>query len=65
MLLVESWWKKWSVQILAACIAVAELSAYLPEVREYLPPEWYRFAFLLILVARVVSQKRAEAGDAP
>ena len=59
MKMIEGWWKKWSVQLLAACIAIAELAAYLPEVREYLPPDWYRWAFMAVMLARIVSQKKA------
>lgn len=40
MKMVEQWWKKWSVQILAACIAIAELAPYLPEVQDHLPADW-------------------------
>lgn len=57
MKLVEQWWKKWSSQILVACIAVAELAAYLPEIREHLPADWYRWAFMLVLAARIVKQR--------
>jgi hypothetical protein len=57
MRLVEKWWKAWSAQLLLACLFLAELAAYLPEVKENLPEEWYRYAFIVILVARVVKQK--------
>ena len=63
MKLVEQWWKTWSVQLLALCVFVAELAQYLPEVREALPDEWYRVAFLVILAARIVKQKAGEAGS--
>lgn len=61
MKLTEKWWKKWSVHALAVCIVIAEVAAYLPEVREFLPPDWYRLAFIIVLIARVVAQKKAEA----
>ena len=57
MKLIESWYKKWSVHLLAACIAIAELAPYLPEVREHLPEDWYRYAFILVLAARIIRQK--------
>jgi hypothetical protein len=57
MKLIEHWWKKWSVQLLAGCIAVAELAPYLPEVEAHLPADWYRFAFYAVLMARIVRQK--------
>lgn len=60
MKLVEKWWKTWSVQLLALCVFLAELAQYLPEVREALPNEWYRAAFIIILVARIVKQREAD-----
>ena len=62
MRFVEQWWKKWSVQLLAACVFIAELAAYLPEVREHLPPDWYRWAFMLVLAARIVKQRNEIPG---
>ena len=59
MKLVERWWAAWSVQILAVCVGIAELAAYLPEVQEHLPQDWYRAAFLIILAARIVKQRSA------
>ena len=63
MKLIESWYKKWSVHLLAACIAIAELAPYLPEVREHLPADWYRYAFMLVLAARIIRQKSDEAAS--
>lgn len=57
MKLVEKWWRTWSAKLLIACIFLAELAQYLPEVREALPDEWYRVAFLAILAARIVKQQ--------
>jgi len=62
MKIIEKWWATWSVQILAVCIAIAELAPYLPEVQEHLPADWYRFAFMVILAARIVKQKAKDAG---
>lgn len=55
--LVEKWWTAWSAQLLIVCAFLAELAAYLPEVREHLPDEWYRYAFIAILAARIIKQK--------
>lgn len=57
MKLVEQWWKTWSAQLLIAASFVAGLAEFLPEVRESLPEGWYRYAFLVILAARIVKQK--------
>lgn len=57
MEIVSGWWKKWSVHLLGACIAVAELAPYLPEVEQYLPADWYRLAFYAVLAARIIKQK--------
>jgi len=61
MKLIDKFWSRWSVQILAACITIAELAPYLPEVREHLPPDWYRYAFYVVLAARIIRQKSGEA----
>lgn len=60
-ILIDRWWSKWSVHLLAACIAIAELAPYLPEVREHLPADWYRYAFMAVLAARIIRQKSGEA----
>lgn len=60
MAIVEKWWKTWSAQLLIAASFLAGLAEFLPEVRESLPEEWYRWAFLLILAARIVKQKSVE-----
>jgi hypothetical protein len=57
MTIVQGWYKKWSVWALGVCIAIAELAPYLPEVQENLPADWYRTAFLIVLAARVVTQR--------
>lgn len=59
MKLVEQWWKKWSVWALGACIAIAELAQYMPELQQHLPADWYRIAFLVVLAARVIKQRSA------
>lgn len=60
MKLIEGWWRAWSVQLLALCVALSELAQYLPEVREALPADWYRVAFVVVLVARMVKQRADE-----
>lgn len=59
MKLVDGWKKAWSVWLLGAAIGIAELAPYVPELQEHLPPDWYRAAFLIVLAARVISQKAA------
>jgi len=58
MKLVEKWYANWSVWLTGAAIFVAELAPYLPEVQQNLPAEWYRYAFIIILVARVIKQNQ-------
>lgn len=57
MKLVEGWKKAWSVWLLGAAIGIAELAPYVPELQEHLPADWYRAAFLIVLVARVIKQR--------
>lgn len=63
MKLIDKWWGKWSVHVLAVCIAIAELAPYLPEVREHLPSDWYRYAFYVVLAARIIRQKSNGTAD--
>lgn len=58
--IVEKWWKAWSAQLLIAASFVAGLAEFLPEVREALPEDWYRWAFVVILVARIIQQRRPD-----
>lgn len=57
MKLVDQWYRKWSVMMLGAAIGIAELAPYVPELQEHLPADWYRAAFLIVLVARVIKQR--------
>jgi len=57
MKIVEKWWRNWSVWLTACALFVAELAVYLPEVQQALPAEWYRAAFVAILVARIIKQQ--------
>ena len=60
MKLVEKWYKNWSVWLLSVAVFVAELAPYLPEVQQNLPSEWYRAAFIIILVSRVIKQNNTK-----
>lgn len=57
--LVDNWYKAWSTWLLAGAITVAELHPYLPDAMQILPPHWYKAAFAVILIARIVKQKSA------
>lgn len=64
MKLIDDWKQSYrylSVQLAAAIVFVAELQIYLPEVREHLPEDWYKWAALAVIAARVISQKKPEA----
>ena len=58
MKIVEKWYANWSVWVASAAIFIAELAPYLPEVQQNLPADWYRYAFIIILVARVIKQNQ-------
>lgn len=60
MKLVDKWWRAWSAKLLIACVFVAELAQYLPEVREAMPENWYQAAFIVILIARIIKQQADE-----
>lgn len=53
--LVEKWYKKWSVWITGAAGAVAFIPAD-SQVMALLPADWYRWAFIAILLARMIKQ---------
>jgi len=57
MKIIEKWHKKVSVWLLAAAVTVSNAAPYLPEAQAHLPDDWYRYAFLVILIARVMAQK--------
>lgn len=50
-------YKKFSIIIGAFVLGVLELQGYLPELQQYLPEEWVKYAVLLIIIARVIKQK--------
>ena len=57
--LVPDWksaWRWFSVQSAAALAVVAAAYDYLPALREYLPDGAVKWAALIIIVARVLSQ---------
>ena len=57
MKMVEQWWKAWSAQLLILANFLAGLAVFLPEVREALPEHWYQYAFIVILIARIIKQQ--------
>ena len=57
MKMVEKWWRTWSAQLLILASFVAGLAEFLPEVREALPEHWYQYAFIIILIARIIKQQ--------
>lgn len=57
-MIIEQWHKKWSVWLASAGVVLAEAYQYLPEMREALPADWYKYAFAIILVARLWKQKQ-------
>ncbi len=59
MTIVNQWYKKWSVWLLGAAVAVSGLQTMLPELKEALPADWYQVAFGIILAARIIQQKNS------
>lgn len=56
-MIIENWRKTWTVWLTTIAIILSEAYQYLPEIREAIPADWYRYAFLIILVARLWKQK--------
>lgn len=56
-ILVEQWWKKWSAQLSLALYFLAEFGPEWETLREHLPPDWFKYGFLAIFVARVLKQQ--------
>jgi hypothetical protein len=56
MKLVENWHKKWSVWLLAVATSLAGMEQFLPHLQQVLPANWYQYAFVLILAARMIQQ---------
>ncbi|MCR6667548.1 MAG: hypothetical protein NVV69_16400 [Methyloversatilis sp.] len=57
--LIEDWrqcWKLASVYLSALLAALAAAYEYLPELQQYLPAGWVKWAFLVILFARLIRQ---------
>lgn len=63
MELIPDWKRKihklWTSRLAFAGSVLGIASETLPNLQEYLPPNWYIFLFVGILVARVVSQPAA------
>jgi len=56
MKIIENWHKKWSVWLLAVATSLAGMEQFLPQLQEVLPANWYQYAFVLILAARMIQQ---------
>lgn len=56
-MIIENWRKTWTVWLTTLAIILSEAYQYLPEIREAIPADWYRYAFFIILVARLWKQK--------
>ena len=56
MKLVKHWYKAWSVWLLAACEVIVQASAFMPDLQQALPADWYVWAFRIILIARIIQQ---------
>jgi hypothetical protein len=57
--LIEDWKRAWrllSVQLAALLAALDVAYDYLPQVQQFLPEGWVRWAALAIIVARIVRQ---------
>ena len=60
-ILVEKWYKKWSVWLTGAAITIVEAAPYIPELEQALPPGYYKYFLYAIFIARVIKQKSTEA----
>lgn len=49
-------WKFFSVQVAALIIFIGLLEPYMPELKELLPHDWYIFASICVILARVIKQ---------
>ena len=56
-MIIENWRKTWTVWLTTIAIILSEAYQYLPEIREAIPADWYRYAFIVILVARLWKQR--------
>ncbi len=66
MKVIEQWYKPISVWLLAAANIIAGAAAYLPEVQQALPADWYRYALMAIFVSRLVKQgSKNDPADRP
>jgi hypothetical protein len=53
--LIQKWYRKWSVWLTGVAGAVAFIPAD-TQIMAMLPADWYRYAFIAILLARIVKQ---------
>ena len=56
MKLVDKWYKAWSTWLSSASIFLSGLQMFVPDIQQALAPEWYRYAFAIILIARIIQQ---------
>jgi hypothetical protein len=64
-LFADRWWQAWSTWLLVLANFLAEAAVYLPEIEQALSADWYRWAFRVILIARIVKQSaKGSATDA-
>lgn len=54
--IIEEWWKPWSVKLLGLATAISTLQLFMPDLQQALGPDWFRYAFGVILVARIIKQ---------
>lgn len=57
--LIENWqhcYKFLTVQLSAIFAIVAAAYEYLPMMKEYLPDGWMKYAFLMIIIVRIINQ---------
>lgn len=50
----KKWWKRHSVQIIAIMPAISIAREQLPGIREYLPPDVYGFAMVVLGIAAII-----------
>lgn len=60
-ILAPNWHKAISTWLLVAANVVSGAAAYLPEIQQALPSDWYVWAFRIILVARLIKQSASDA----
>ena len=59
--LTEEWKKAYTLLSVQASAVVAIIAAaidYLPQVKEYMPEGWVKYAAIIIIVCRLIKQER-------